>query len=144
MLALSFGLPAYALVKVLLPAFYSRQDTRTPVRAGVVALVANMLFNVLFIALLFELWAPPALKQGSWIDGIAQVPGLHVGLAIASSLSSYVNFAAALALAEAGWRLPARAGLGAALAAAGGWPVRRWWRCCWPGAGCGRTGAAWR
>lgn len=91
-LALSFGLPAYALVKVLLPAFYSRQDTKTPVRAGVAALVANMLFNGLFIALLFELWASPALKQGSWIEGIAQVPGLHVGLAIASSLSSYVNF----------------------------------------------------
>ncbi len=92
-LALSAGLPAYALVKVLLPAFYARQDTRTPVRAGVAALVANMLFNGVFIALLFELWATPAQKQGSWIDGIAQVPGLHVGLAIASSLSSYVNFA---------------------------------------------------
>ncbi|MGA0588317.1 murein biosynthesis integral membrane protein MurJ [Dyella sp. KRB-257] len=91
-LALSAGLPAYALVKVLLPAFYARQDTRTPVRAGVAALVANMLFNGVFIALLFELWATPAQKQGSWIDGIAQVPGLHVGLAIASSLSSYVNF----------------------------------------------------
>lgn len=92
-LALSFGLPAYALVKILLPAFYARQDTRTPVRAGVVALVANMLFNFAFIALLFELWASPAQKAGSWIDGIAQVPGLHVGLAIASSLSSYVNCA---------------------------------------------------
>ena len=91
-LALSAGLPAYALVKVLLPAFYSRQDTRTPVRAGVVALVANMLFNVLFIAVLFRLWATPAQLAGSWLQGIAQVPGLHVGLAIASSLSSYVNF----------------------------------------------------
>jgi putative peptidoglycan lipid II flippase len=92
-LALSAGLPAYALVKVLLPAFYSRQDTKTPVRAGVAALVANMVFNGVFIALLFQLWATPAQKAGSWIDGIAQVPGLHVGLAIASSLSSYVNFA---------------------------------------------------
>ncbi|MEO6927442.1 MAG: murein biosynthesis integral membrane protein MurJ [Rhodanobacter sp.] len=91
-IALSIGLPAYALVKVLLPAFYSRQDTRTPVRAGVVALIVNMLFNALFIALLFMLLAPPALLHGSWLDGIAQVPGLHVGLALASSLSSYVNF----------------------------------------------------
>lgn len=91
-LALSVGLPAYALVKVLLPAFYARQDTRTPVRAGVVAMVANMLFNGVFIALLFVLWASPALKQGNWLDGIAKVPGLHVGLAIASSLSSYLNF----------------------------------------------------
>ena len=91
-LALSAGLPAYALVKVLLPAFYARQDTRTPVKAGVAALVANMLFNGVFIVLLFELWAPSGLKQAGWLDGIAQVPGLHVALAIASTLSSYLNF----------------------------------------------------
>jgi putative peptidoglycan lipid II flippase len=91
-LALCAGLPAYALVKVLLPAFYARQDTRTPVKAGVVALVANMAFNALFIVILFELWASPAQLQGSLLDGIAQVPGLHVALAIASTLSSYLNF----------------------------------------------------
>lgn len=91
-LALCAGLPAYALVKVLLPAFYARQDTRTPVKAGVVALVANMAFNALFILILFELWASPAQRQGSLLDGISQVPGLHVGLAIASTLSSYLNF----------------------------------------------------
>ena len=91
--ALSCGLPAYALVKVLLPAFYSRQDTRTPVRAGVAAMIVNMLFNGLFIVLLFELWAPAALKQQSWLQGIAQVPGLHLALGMASALSSYLNFA---------------------------------------------------
>ncbi|MEW9623600.1 murein biosynthesis integral membrane protein MurJ [Rhodanobacter geophilus] len=91
-LALSCGLPAFALVKVLLPAFYSRQDTRTPVRAGVAALVVNMLGNFLFIALLFELWAPAAVRRESWLAGIAQVPGLHLALGIASTLSSYLNF----------------------------------------------------
>ena len=48
---LSFGLPAFALVKVVLPAFYARKDTKTPVKAGVVALIANMAFNVLFLAI---------------------------------------------------------------------------------------------
>ncbi|MFZ0869421.1 MAG: murein biosynthesis integral membrane protein MurJ [Rhodanobacter sp.] len=91
-IALSCGLPAFALVKVVLPAFYSRQDTRTPVRAGVASLVANMVFNAIFIVLLFELWASPAVKQGGLLDGISKVPGLHVGLAIASTLSSYLNF----------------------------------------------------
>ncbi len=91
-LALCSGLPAYALVKVLLPAFYARQDTKTPVRAGVIAMIASMTFNGVFIVLLFELWAPPELRQESWLQGIAQVPGLHLGLAIASALSSYVNF----------------------------------------------------
>ncbi|MEP7185378.1 MAG: murein biosynthesis integral membrane protein MurJ [Rhodanobacter sp.] len=91
-LALCAGIPAYALVKVLLPAFYARQDTRTPVKAGVAALVANMVFNALFIVLLYMLWAPASVRQGSLLDGIAQVPGLHVALAIASTLSSYLNF----------------------------------------------------
>ena len=92
-LALSCGLPAYALVKVVLPAFYARQDTRTPVRAGVVAMVVNMLLNGVFIVLLFQLWAPAAVRQESWLDAIAQVPGLHLALGMASALSSYVNFA---------------------------------------------------
>lgn len=91
--ALVCGLPAYALVKVLLPAFYARQDTRTPVRAGVAALVVNMLCNGLFIALLYVLWAPVGVREGGWLAGIAQVPGLHLGLGIASAVSSYLNFA---------------------------------------------------
>jgi len=92
-LAFVSGLPAFALVKVMLPAFYSRQDTRTPMRISVVVLVTNMVFAVAFVALLFELWAPPALKQGNWFHGIARVPGLHMALGIASALSSYIQLA---------------------------------------------------
>jgi putative peptidoglycan lipid II flippase len=91
--ALSFGLPAFALVKVLLPAFYSRQDTKTPVRAGVASLVLNMVFNGLFLLLLFSLWAPDDIKAGSWIEGLSKVPGLHMALGMASALASYVNLA---------------------------------------------------
>jgi len=91
--ALSFGLPAFALVKVLLPAFYSRQDTKTPVRAGVASLVLNMVFNGLFLLLLFALWAPDDIKAGSWLEGLSKVPGLHMALGMASALASYVNLA---------------------------------------------------
>ncbi len=91
--ALACGLPAAALVKAVLPAFYSRQDTRTPVRAAIAALIANMVLNFALIALLFELWAPAAVKREPWLDGIAQVPGLHMALCIASALSGYLNFA---------------------------------------------------
>ncbi|HEX7339731.1 MAG TPA: murein biosynthesis integral membrane protein MurJ [Rhodanobacteraceae bacterium] len=90
-LAFVSGLPAYALVKVLLPGFYARQDTRTPVKAAVIVLVANMALNVVFIALLFELWAPPAVKQLSVLAGIARVPGLHMALGIAGATSAYLN-----------------------------------------------------
>jgi putative peptidoglycan lipid II flippase len=89
--ALSFGLPAFALVKVVLPAFYARQDTRTPVRAGVASLVANMVFNLLFLLLLFSLWATPAQKQMPWLAALAAVPGLHMALGMASALASYIN-----------------------------------------------------
>ncbi|MGH8192132.1 MAG: murein biosynthesis integral membrane protein MurJ [Rhodanobacteraceae bacterium] len=102
-LGLAAGLPAIALTRTLLPAFYSRQDTRTPVRAGIIALVVNMVCNFALIALLFELWAPPALKRLPWLEGISRQPGLHLGMAIASSVSNYLQFALL-------WRYLARTG----------------------------------
>ncbi len=92
-MALSIGVPAYALVKVILPAFYARQDTRTPVRAALVSLVVNMLFNAFLVSLLFVCWGTPVQKQLGWLAGFAQVPGLHVGLALASVFSNYLQFA---------------------------------------------------
>jgi putative peptidoglycan lipid II flippase len=89
--ALSLGLPAFALVKVLAPAFFARQDTRTPVRAGVSAMIANMVLNALFLAILFALWHQPADLRKGWLDGLAKVPGLHMALGLASALASYLN-----------------------------------------------------
>ena len=90
---LSVGLPAFALLKVVLPAFYSRQDTRTPVRAGVVALVANMVFNFALLAVLYQWMVPDELKAQGMMRALAGVPGLHLALGIASALSSYLNLA---------------------------------------------------
>lgn len=90
---LSFGLPAFALLKVVLPAFYARQDTRTPVRAGIVALVANMVFNVVLLALLYQLMVPQELRAGGVMQALGRQPGLHLALGIASALSSYLNLA---------------------------------------------------
>ena len=89
--ALSFGLPAFALVKVLAPAFYSRQDTKTPVRAGIVSMVSNMLLNGVFLALLFALWHKPEDLSDGWLQGLSKVPGLHMALGMASALASYLN-----------------------------------------------------
>ncbi len=74
-MAYALGLPAFIAVKVLAPAFYSRQDTRTPVRIAVIALVTNMVLNVILVTVLIY-WpvAPP-----------------HAGLALASSLAGYLN-----------------------------------------------------
>jgi putative peptidoglycan lipid II flippase len=75
LVAYGLGLPGFMLVKVLAPAFYSRQDTRTPVKVAIRAMVANMVMNVLFVVPLVLL----------------EIPGAHAGLALATSLASYLN-----------------------------------------------------
>src|SRR5690606_18024531 len=42
LMAIATGLPAFMLIKVLAPGYYARQDMRTPVRIGIIAMVANM------------------------------------------------------------------------------------------------------
>ena len=44
----ALGLPALAIVKIIVPAFYSMQDTRTPVQIAAIAMVLNVVFNFLF------------------------------------------------------------------------------------------------
>jgi len=68
--AYSLGLIFFMLIKVLATGYFSRQDTKTPVKVGIVAMVVNMVFNLMFI-----------------------LPLAHVGLALATSLSASVNAA---------------------------------------------------
>jgi len=89
---LSFGLPAFALVKTVLPAFYARQDTRTPMRAGITALVANMVFTAVLLAVLY-LRLPAEARTGGVAQTLGTHPGMHFALGLASALSSYLNLA---------------------------------------------------
>ncbi len=73
LIAYSLGLPAFLLIKVFAPAFFSRQDTRTPVRIGIISLISNMAYNLLFVL--------PMI----WLDFIAP----HTGLALASSVAAW-------------------------------------------------------
>jgi len=74
LIAYAMGVAAFMLIKVLAPGYYARQDIKTPVRIGVVALVSNMLFNVIFALALHHYY------------GVG-----HVGLALATTLSAYIN-----------------------------------------------------
>ena len=47
--AYTLGLCAFMLIKVLAPGYYARQDMKSPVRIGIMAMVANMIMNPLFI-----------------------------------------------------------------------------------------------
>lgn len=49
LMAYSAGLLGIILVKILAPAFYARQDVKTPVRIALLVLVATQLMNVLFV-----------------------------------------------------------------------------------------------
>jgi putative peptidoglycan lipid II flippase len=97
---LSFGLPAFALVKVVLPAFYARQDTTTPVKAGIASLIANMAFNFLFLAILYNQrgflmsyfgFVPKVPESSSIWAELSGTPGLHFALGLASAVASYLN-----------------------------------------------------
>jgi putative peptidoglycan lipid II flippase len=75
LMAYAIGLPAFMLIKVLAPGFYTRKDPRTPVRIAIVALVTNMVLNLVFVI--------PMVWLG--------IPGPHAGLALATSVAAYVN-----------------------------------------------------
>ena len=70
LLAYASGLLNFMLIKVLAPGYYSRQDTKTPVKFGIIAMVTNMVFNAIF----------------AYFYG-------YVGLAMATALSAFVNMA---------------------------------------------------
>jgi putative peptidoglycan lipid II flippase len=61
------------------------------VRAGLVALVANMVFNFILLAVVYQIMVPEALKAQGVMAALAKQPGLHLALGIASALSSYLN-----------------------------------------------------
>src|SRR4030065_1390188 len=70
LLCYSVGLWAIAGVRTLVPAFYSIQDTWTPLKIGLICLGANVVLNAIFIFF---------------------TPLKHAGLALATILSSILN-----------------------------------------------------
>ena len=68
LVAFSIGLTALVAVRTLSPGFFARNDTKTPVRAGVYAMVANAIIAIVLV-----------------------FPLQHVGLAAATSIAAFVN-----------------------------------------------------
>jgi putative peptidoglycan lipid II flippase len=71
------GLPAYVLVKVLTPGFYSRQDTATPVKTAVFVLVANIALNFLLIPPFGIAGLAAAMAIASWLNCVILYIILH-------------------------------------------------------------------
>ncbi|WP_142849161.1 murein biosynthesis integral membrane protein MurJ [Telmatospirillum sp. J64-1] len=68
--AFALGLPAYVLVKVLAPAFFAREDTKTPVKVAGLAMVVNVVLNLILMG-----------------------PLAHVGMALSTAIAAWVNVA---------------------------------------------------
>jgi putative peptidoglycan lipid II flippase len=68
--AFAIGVPAYVLIKVLTPGFYARSDTKTPVRLAMIAMLVNLVGNLILI----------------WPLG-------HIGVGVATAISAWVNVA---------------------------------------------------
>ena len=75
LMAYALGLLGFTLVKVLAPGYFARQDTKTPVRIGLIALAVNLFLNLSFVI---------TMTQTGF-----EAP--HTGLALATSLAAFVN-----------------------------------------------------
>lgn len=68
--ALVIGLPAYVLVKVLVPSFFARKDTRTPVYTAATGLGLNIVLNFLLIPYLGVVGLALAGSLGAWTNAL--------------------------------------------------------------------------
>ena len=75
--AYAVGLPAFVLVKVLIPAFFARGDTSVPVKIGMAAVGLNLALNLAFMAPLQHLGPPLASSVAAWANVAALVAILH-------------------------------------------------------------------
>jgi putative peptidoglycan lipid II flippase len=71
------GLPAYVLVKVLTPGFYSRQDTATPVKIAIIVLIANIILNFVLIPPFGIAGLASAIAICSWLNCVMLYVILH-------------------------------------------------------------------
>jgi putative peptidoglycan lipid II flippase len=70
----ALGLPAFVLIKVFSPAYFARQDTKTPMRYAGWSLTANTLGSVGLFFL---------FRQLGWMP--------HLGIAVATTLGGWMN-----------------------------------------------------
>lgn len=85
-----WGVPAFVLIKVLAPAFFAREDTKTPMRFALLTVALN---TVLGAGLFF------------WLKSIGEAG--FPGLAIATSIAAWVNAGLLFfGLKSRGWYVP--------------------------------------
>lgn len=72
--AFAIGLPGFVLIKVFQPAYFAREDTKTPMRYAGVNMVVNVIGSLTLFYLFKSMGHPP-----------------HVGIALATSIAGWIN-----------------------------------------------------
>ena len=73
--AFAVGLVGFSYVKILAPAYFAREDTKTPVRIGLIALAVNFFLSIAL----------------AWYLTSIGFAGTHAGLALAISVAALLN-----------------------------------------------------
>ena len=76
LMAFALGLPGMIGAKILITNYYSRKNTKYPVKAALIAVLFNFILNIALVLYLINI----------------DFKGVHIGLALATSISSYINF----------------------------------------------------
>jgi putative peptidoglycan lipid II flippase len=78
LMAFAFALLGWSLVKVLAPCYFSRQDTKTPMRTAMWSLGITMGLNLIFVV-------------GAYMTGAIKQEGIHIVLALTNAVGAVVN-----------------------------------------------------
>jgi putative peptidoglycan lipid II flippase len=78
LMAYTFALLGWSLVKVLAPCYYARQDTKAPMRTATWSLVVTMSLNAIFVLV-------------AYLNDMLDDEGLHVVLALTNAVGALVN-----------------------------------------------------
>ena len=78
LMAYAAGLPAFMMIKVLAPHYFAHQDTKTPVKIGLIAMIANMGFNLILVWSLDHVGLALATSLSAWVNAILLLRGLHL------------------------------------------------------------------
>ena len=76
--AYGVGLIGLVLVKILAPGFYARQDIKTPVKIGIVVLIATQLMNLWFVPIFAHAGLALAIGLGACVNAAMLLIGLKV------------------------------------------------------------------
>jgi putative peptidoglycan lipid II flippase len=71
-----WGVPAFVLIRILAPAFFARQDTRSPMRFALISVAVNIVFGIGLFKLVGFQGIAAATAIASWINVILMITTL--------------------------------------------------------------------